>query len=103
MGRNAVCASCVIFFLSLASVASGQAAVNPVLSEKKARQFAFDSKDALAGWSITGDVALDSAKGRDGSAGSLRVGAGHVPAGICALIGNLRGKGVLILGTGKGI
>jgi len=74
MGRKAVYVSCIIFLLSPVSVALEQAAVNSALSEKKAGQFAFDSRESLAGWTITGDVAPDLAKGRDGSGGSLRVG-----------------------------
>jgi len=75
MDKNAVCVSCVIFFLSSVSAALGQVAVNSGLSEKEAGQFAFDSEEALAVWTITGDVAIDLTKGRDGSGGSLRVGA----------------------------
>jgi hypothetical protein len=41
----------------------------------EARQFAFDSQEALAAWTVTGDVAIDMTKGRDGTGGSLRVGA----------------------------
>lgn len=36
----------------------------------------FDDKDALTGWTITGDVAIDPAKGRGGKGGALKVGPG---------------------------
>jgi hypothetical protein len=36
----------------------------------------FDSKEALADWTITGAVAIDVTKGRGGSAGSFKVGPG---------------------------
>ena len=32
----------------------------------KTKQWTFDSKDALAGWTVTGDVAFDSTKSREG-------------------------------------
>ena len=41
-----------------------------------ARTFAFDRADALKDWTITGDVTIDTARGRQGSRGSLRVGPG---------------------------
>ncbi len=36
----------------------------------------FDGKDGLAGWTIKGDVTIDTTKGRDGKGGALRVGPG---------------------------
>ena len=41
-----------------------------------ARKIAFGSKEALAGWTITGDVSIDAAKAREGQGGALKVGAG---------------------------
>lgn len=41
-----------------------------------ARTWAFDSQQALAGWTITGDVSIDSTKSREGKGGTLRIGAG---------------------------
>ena len=38
--------------------------------------FAFDRADGLKGWTVTGDVTIDAAHGRQGSRGSLRVGPG---------------------------
>jgi hypothetical protein len=38
------------------------------------RTFTFDSQEALAGWTITGDVAIDRTKGREAKGGSLKVG-----------------------------
>ncbi len=40
------------------------------------RTFTFERADALKDWSITGDVAIDTTGGRQGSHGSLRVGPG---------------------------
>jgi hypothetical protein len=40
------------------------------------RRFAFERADALKDWTITGDVTIDIAHGRQGSHGSLRVGPG---------------------------
>lgn len=44
------------------------------------RKFTFDRSEALAGWTVTGDVAIDTTKGRKGSPsrGSLKVGPGGV-------------------------
>ena len=42
----------------------------------QAKAFTFDGKEALAGWTITGDVTIDAAKGREGRNGSLKVGPG---------------------------
>lgn len=43
---------------------------------EQARKGNFDSKEALAGWTITGDATVDAAKNRAGEGGSLRVGPG---------------------------
>ncbi|MGD0090913.1 MAG: hypothetical protein ABSE73_13430 [Planctomycetota bacterium] len=42
----------------------------------EARKIVFGSKEALAGWTITGDVAIDPAKAREGQNSSLKVAAG---------------------------
>jgi len=41
-----------------------------------ARTFAFDRTDALKDWTITADVTIDTARGRQSSHGSLRVDTG---------------------------
>jgi hypothetical protein len=41
-----------------------------------ARAISFDGDKALAGWTVSGDVAVDMTRGRDGGTGSLRVGPG---------------------------
>ncbi len=41
-----------------------------------ARKIAFNNQDSLAGWTTSGDVALDPAKQREGRGGTLRVGPG---------------------------
>ena len=41
---------------------------------EKARKWTFDSNKALAGWTITGDVTIDTTKGRRGKGGALKVG-----------------------------
>ena len=43
---------------------------------ERPKTYLFDSKEALAGWTVTGDVAIDTAKGREGKGGSLKVGPG---------------------------
>ncbi len=40
------------------------------------RKTTFDGKDALAGWTITGDVTIDTTRGREGKGGTLKVGPG---------------------------
>jgi hypothetical protein len=45
-------------------------------ADKSVRRMAFDTSEALAGWTITGDVTVDPTKNREGKGGSLRVGAG---------------------------
>jgi len=40
------------------------------------RTFAFDGKEALDGWTVTGDVTIDMANVRQGTGGSLKVGPG---------------------------
>jgi hypothetical protein len=42
----------------------------------EASTWAFDSQEALADWTITGDVTIDMTKGREGKGGSLKVGPG---------------------------
>jgi len=40
------------------------------------RRFTFDSQEALAGWTVTGDVTIDATKDRAGQGGALKVGPG---------------------------
>ncbi len=42
----------------------------------ESKQWTFDRKEALTGWTPSGDVAIDKTKSRDGQQGALRVGAG---------------------------
>ena len=35
-----------------------------------------DRSEALAGWTVTGDVAVDTTKGRQGKGGAMKVGPG---------------------------
>jgi len=46
------------------------------LAAEHVKTFTFDNKETLAGWTITGDVTIDAAKGREGRSGSLKVGPG---------------------------
>jgi hypothetical protein len=39
-------------------------------------QATFNSSDCLAGWTTSGDVSIDTAKGRDGTGGALKIGPG---------------------------
>ncbi len=43
---------------------------------KAARELTFDRNEALSGWTVTGDVALDTTKDRAGKGGSLKLGPG---------------------------
>jgi len=43
---------------------------------QRAGNWTFENNDALAGWTTTGDVTIDAAKGRRGQDGSLKVGPG---------------------------
>ena len=40
------------------------------------KQWTFDNKEALTGWTVTGNVGIDNAKGREGQQGTLRIGPG---------------------------
>ncbi|MHB1036876.1 MAG: hypothetical protein ACYC35_18925 [Pirellulales bacterium] len=40
------------------------------------KQWTFDKKESLAGWTLTGDVTFDAAKTRDGKVGAMRIGPG---------------------------
>ena len=42
----------------------------------QAKTYTFDGKEALAGWTITGDVTIDVTKGRESRNGLLKVGPG---------------------------
>ncbi len=46
----------------------------PAPASEQARVFTFDSNEPLAGWTITGDVTIDTTKAREGGSASLRVG-----------------------------
>ena len=43
---------------------------------EEARKLTFDRNEALTGWTITGDVAIDTTKAREGKGGALKVGPG---------------------------
>ena len=49
-------------------------AAQPASPETK--NLSFDNQQALAGWTITGDVTIDASKSRQGKGGSLKVGPG---------------------------
>jgi hypothetical protein len=59
-----------------ATVWSQQQLAVPRSAGVQAKAFTFDGKEALAGWTITGDVTIDAAKGREDRNGSLKVGPG---------------------------
>jgi len=48
------------------------AAAQPVGDEAKG--LTFDNDEALAGWTVTGDVMIDKTKGREGKGGALKIG-----------------------------
>jgi len=41
-----------------------------------ARTWAFDNNEALAGWTVAGDVSIDTSKGREKDRGALKIGPG---------------------------
>jgi hypothetical protein len=45
-------------------------------SPGETKRWTFDGKEALAGWTVTGDVGFDNGKSREGRQGALRVGPG---------------------------
>ena len=45
-------------------------------SALETRQWTFENKEALAGWTTTGDVGFDNTKGREGRQGAIRIGPG---------------------------
>ncbi|MHB8521276.1 MAG: hypothetical protein ACYDH9_11040 [Limisphaerales bacterium] len=49
-------------------------AVATTSASEPARKINFDTKESLAGWNTTGDIAIDTTKGRERKGGSLRVG-----------------------------
>ena len=61
---------------SLAAIAAIGGEEQCGCSLQETRQWTFDSKDALAGWTVTGDVGFDSRKSREGQRGALRIGPG---------------------------
>jgi len=63
--------------LAFAQSAWSQAAPSAVSpAGEEAKRFTFDSNETLSNWTITGDVAIDPAKGRGGNGGALKVGPG---------------------------
>jgi len=40
------------------------------------RSFTFDTSESLSGWTVTGDVTIDPAKGREGTGGALKIAPG---------------------------
>jgi len=61
---------------AVAAVALTHTAVSGSQSSGEVKTYAFDSQQALAGWALTGDVAVDLTKGRESKGGALRIGPG---------------------------
>jgi hypothetical protein len=62
---------------ALAVVASAE--TSPAGSQSaggEVRKYTFGSNEALAGWTITGDVTIDPTKGHEGKGGALKIGPG---------------------------
>jgi hypothetical protein len=64
-----VCGGMVVSALMPTSASGAQAG-------GEVRTYTFDSKEALAGWTVTGDVTVDAAKGREGKGGAVKIGPG---------------------------
>ena len=45
-------------------------------SPREIKQWTFDGTEALAGWTVTGEVGFDNTKSREGQQGALRIGPG---------------------------
>ena len=45
-------------------------------ADEEAKRLTFDGNEALAGWTVTGDVMIDKTKGREGKGGALKIGPG---------------------------
>ena len=61
-------------FLFGALAAGASAETSPAGSQSaggKVRKYAFESNEALSGWTITGDVTIDLSKGSEGKARSI--------------------------------
>lgn len=65
----------VVMGLSGRSWSQEPCAATP-LGSAQTRQLSFDTREALAGWTVTGDVTIDMTKGRQGRDGALKVGPG---------------------------
>jgi len=63
-------------FAAVVAGLSGSAWSQEMPAREDARKFTFDGNDALAGWTIKGDVTIDATKGREGRGGALKVGPG---------------------------
>ena len=73
--RASVFGLCVAAIAVLsAPVWSEQQRAVPQPVGEQAKAFTFDGNGALAGWTTTGDVAIDMTKGRQDGSGSLKVG-----------------------------
>jgi hypothetical protein len=56
--------------------ATAEVKAPPAPAPGEAKTYSFDSKEALASWTVTGDVTVDPAKSREGKGGSLKIGPG---------------------------
>ncbi len=63
----------VVIAIPLVPIVSGPCALAESAGEQ-ARTLAFDDKVDMEGWTVTGEVTIDGAKGREGGGGALRVG-----------------------------
>jgi len=71
-----VLALAVVILLATPIFARGQDRPAAPLAGGQVTHFTFDNKEALAGWMVTGDAAIDTAKGREGTGGALKIGPG---------------------------
>ncbi len=62
--------------IAAVAVLSGPSWSQEEPADEQAKKFAFDDSEALAGWTVSGDVAVDATKGRRGQGGALKVGPG---------------------------
>ena len=76
MKKASVFGLCVTAVAFLSGRVQAEQLAVPRGADEQAKAFTFDGSESLAGWTVTGEVTVDSAKGRQGKGHSLRVGPG---------------------------
>ena len=72
-GWIVISTACLAAIAGLSAPVWGQSRFIGIPAGEQAKAVTFDGKEALAGWTIAGDVTIDTTKTREGGSGSLRV------------------------------